>query len=603
MNLRITVAGILIALSFYVRASAAHPSLFVDGKEFKQLHKALKATDNKALTAMHETYMAWADEFVRTDSEITFSPNSSGKLLLVSRDALSQIASCAYAYRFTEKKEYLRRAESVLNAVCSFPTWNPAHYLDVAEMSLAVAIGYDWLYHGLGKETLEKCEKAIKTHCLDVADGEYRRLFRLTNNWGQVLNAGLLCSCIAFADVYPERCQELMRRCIADNSENFPVGYAPDGIYVEGPMYWDYGTTFQIAMIAALESYCGTDMGLSKAPGFIESAWFEVFSTGNLSLPYNFSDSSLSTRALPMLWYFTHKTSDGSLVHSEYDRRLRLRERLGFLAIWYASKCDRSAIRPPERNIFYGKGTNPLVIARTGWGQDDHYLGVKGGGAVNGHAHLDAGSFVYEAYGVRWACEPPFPGYSRTEGALGTIGATPWLKTQDSYRWKIKGYNNLHHNTLTIGGKDFDCTGIATLEKVYDSPDNMGGLFDLTSMYGDRVRAVMRQVSVIDGSYLKIVDVVSASDNTDAEVYFNFTTREKVQLLEDCLVLTSSKGVKMRLDVSGDDVVFTQGIVRPEGVPDCLEKFYAPDGYNYVGYRYVVPKGSEKKIVTTLKRM
>lgn len=603
MNARIHMTVLVTALLCCMVSHASHPSLFMDEGDFRQLRKVLKSTDNKALVQMHQTYVAWADEFVRNNDDVTFSPNNSGKLILVSRNALSQIASCSYAYRHTGEKKYLLRAEAVLNAVCGFPSWNPSHYLDVAEMSLAVSIGYDWLYKDLRKETREKCEQVIKTHCLDVADGEYRRLFALKNNWGQVLNAGLLCSCIAFIDVYPGICRELLERCIKDSKENSWYGYAPDGIYVEGPMYWDYGTSFQIALNTALEAFYGTDMGLSSSPGFMESAWFEVFSTGNLHIPYNFSDSSLSSRALPMLWYFAYKMSDGSVVYSEYNRRLRLRERLGFLAIWYASKCDRSAIRPPERNIFYGKGTNPLVIARTGWGQDDHYLGVKGGGAVNGHAHLDAGSFVYEAYGVRWACEPPFPGYSRTEGALGTIGATPWLKTQDSYRWKIKGYNNLHHNTLTIGGKDFDCTGIATLEKVYDSPDNMGGLFDLTSMYGDRVRTVMRQVSVIDGSYLKIVDVVSASDNTDAEVYFNFTTREKVQLLEDCLVLTSSKGVKMRLDVSGDDVVFTHGIVRPEGVPDCLEKFYAPDGYNYVGYRYVVPKGSEKKIVTTLKRM
>ena len=603
MKLMLYVTTALIALSGSESLSAAHPSLFMDEKEFKQLRRTINSTNNKALVAMHETYMDWADEFVRKDSEITFSPNRSGKLLLVSRDALSQIASCAYAYRFTGKKEYLNRAESVLNAVCDFPTWNPSHYLDVAEMSMAVSIGYDWLYKHLDKATVAKCEKTIKTHCLDVAEGKYRKLFCLSNNWGQVLNAGLLSACIAFSEVYPELCSGLMQRCIKDNAENYRHGYAPDGIYVEGPMYWEYGTTFQIAIITALESFCGTDYGLSEAPEFVESAWFEIFSIGNLSLPYNFSDSSLASRSLPMLWYFAYRTSDGSLVYSEYSRRLRLRVRMGFLAILYASKCDKSTIRPPERNMFYGKGTNPLVIARTGWGQDDHYLGVKGGGSVNGHAHLDAGSFVYEAYGVRWACEPPFPGYSRTEGALRTIKATPWVKTQDSYRWKIRGYNNLHHNTLTIGGRDFYCGEIATLEEVYDTPDNMGGLFDLTPMYGDLVRSVKRQVSIVDGAYLRIVDEVSASDSTDAEVYFNFTTKEKVQLQEDGVVLTSADGVDMRLEVSGTDVVFTQGIVRPTGVPECLEKFYAPHGYNYVGYRYRVPKGSCVKIVTTLKRM
>ena len=36
-----------------------------------------------------------------------------------------------------------------MKAVAAFPDWNPSHFLDVAEMTNALAIGYDWLYDDL----------------------------------------------------------------------------------------------------------------------------------------------------------------------------------------------------------------------------------------------------------------------------------------------------------------------------------------------------------------------------------------------------------------------------------------------------------------------
>ena len=34
-------------------------------------------------------------------------------------------------------------------AVSRFTDWNPTHFLDVGEMVMALAIGYDWLYDSL----------------------------------------------------------------------------------------------------------------------------------------------------------------------------------------------------------------------------------------------------------------------------------------------------------------------------------------------------------------------------------------------------------------------------------------------------------------------
>ena len=46
----------------------------------------------------------------------------------------------------------------------------------------------------------------------------------------------------------------------------------------------------------------------------------------------------------------------------------------------------------------------PVALIRTGWNEGEgFYVGIKGGTASANHAHMDAGSFVFEASGVRWA--------------------------------------------------------------------------------------------------------------------------------------------------------------------------------------------------------
>ncbi len=66
--------------------------------------------------------------------------------------------------------------------------------------------------------------------------------------------------------------------------------YAPDGVYPEGSTYWGYGTMFTVFTDAMFESAFGTDFGLAKVPGFMESADFRVLSIGPSGKYYNFSD-------------------------------------------------------------------------------------------------------------------------------------------------------------------------------------------------------------------------------------------------------------------------------------------------------------------------
>ena len=70
-------------------------------------------------------------------------------------------------YRIEKDPVILKRIDDEVKAVCNFSDWNPSHYLDVAEMSLAVAIAIDWVGDALPKATVglaitSLIEKGIK---------------------------------------------------------------------------------------------------------------------------------------------------------------------------------------------------------------------------------------------------------------------------------------------------------------------------------------------------------------------------------------------------------------------------------------------------------
>lgn len=145
---------------FSAAAKKSHPRLIFNDKEFKQLKKDI--WKNQYLKAMHESVMAVADNPGTRKRPLEYKFDASGRrLLAVSRAALKRISVNAYAYRYSGDKCYLAAAEEDILTVCNFPDWHEIHYLDVAEMATAVAIGYDWLYKDMKPSTRELAVRKI----------------------------------------------------------------------------------------------------------------------------------------------------------------------------------------------------------------------------------------------------------------------------------------------------------------------------------------------------------------------------------------------------------------------------------------------------------
>lgn len=129
-----------------------HPRILLKSNE-EQAIQRLISKDIK-MKSIHEHILHCADGILSTQPVVR--KKTGKRLLAVSREALKRIYYLSYAYRMTENVKYAERAEKELLSVCDFTDWNPSHYLDVGEMTMAVAIGYDWLYDFLKDDTRKK---------------------------------------------------------------------------------------------------------------------------------------------------------------------------------------------------------------------------------------------------------------------------------------------------------------------------------------------------------------------------------------------------------------------------------------------------------------
>lgn len=534
-----------------------HPRLFLDDRAFDRMRMQVESGQSPYLKDLHKVIMDLCERDAMKETTLEYRLDASKKRLLhVSREALTRIFFCSYAYRFTGDSKYLIHAEKDLRTVCGFQDWNAdKHFLDAGEMAAAVAIGYDWLYNSLSDETKKMAERAFEDFAVYPARKKEggARFYRMTNNWNQVCNAGLVCGCLAMYENFPKLADELIMLSVESNQKAMNEMYPPDGNYPEGPGYWAYGSTFEALMISALASCVGTDFGLSDTKGFSKTGEYVLYSYGATGRLYNYSDCGEGSVPSIALWYFADRFRSPSLLFNELrmmkeGKYMRMGEesRLLPLMMAFARNIPEGGVKAPD-GVFSGHGTTPVVMFHTDWtfSGSDKYLGVKGGGAGAPHSHMDAGSFVFDAEGVRWAKELPNPAYSSMEVAMGILGGSLWKMDSSSLRWRAFAYNNRQHSTLTINGKDHIVGGSAPITKVIQGHRRRGAVIDMTPALATEVRHATRSVEIADGKDLVVIDKVEALGHKPADVRWTLVTNGEPEITQDGIRLTIGDKVRI----------------------------------------------------------
>lgn len=489
------------------------------------------------------------------------------RLLSVSREMLYRVNMLGMVYVIEKDPKVLNRLNDEVVAVCNFTDWNPSHYLDVAEMSMAVALALDWTAGKLPIQTITLAqnaliEKGIKPSWPD--SGRNPSWAYGNNNWNQVCNGGMIAASIAIAEKDPVLAAKTISRAL-DGLPHSLVEYMPDGVYPEGSTYWDYGTSFSVVTIAMLESAFGTDFGYSDYPAFKESAVFRVLTNAPSGWYYNFADCGdrRSMNGDAVLAWFAAKT--GNKAFFEKDRFLMPVEQMsrldrldGAALVWLSQYKEKADIKIPT--AWKGDGANPIVIFKSDE-NDPHqyYFGGKGGRGTVNHGNMDGGSFVFELNGVRWVVDPGNQGYHELE----RTGFDLWGKCQNCERWTLLTKNNFGHSTLTVNNQLHVVDGLATI-KEFKPGSNPEAVVDMTPTFKGQLAKAERKFTKDSPLSLLIEDDIETLDSTRLVTWQLITTSE-VNLVNDGAILSN-----------GDKKLKIENLSHPELSMSVISLYPAP---------------------------
>jgi hypothetical protein len=432
----------------------------------------------------------YRDLLLRNGSRVITQPPpervlTGSRLLTVSRTVLDRVMTLALLYRLDGDRRWVARAREELLAAAAFSDWNPAHFVDVAEMAHAFAIGYDWMYDALTPDDRTTIRRALVEKGLQPAAQEYTARAPWTtsaHNWNLVCNGSVIIAALAIADEEPGLAGSLLAQALASLPTAI-AAYAPDGAWPEGPSNWEYGTLYLVSALATLTSALATDFGLAEAAGLATTGRFRLQATGPTGLFFNFADATPRAGDSPMLFWLARRYNDPALAVAARDAATGRSSARDLL--WYDGRGSAADIAALPLDARY-RDTH-LAFFRSAWNDRDAlYVGFKGGDNSGTYAHLDLGTFVLDALGQRWAVDLGPDDYDLP----GYFGAERWTYE----RLKTSG-----QNTLMLDGANQDTTATAPLTVFRSSADNAFAIADLTDAYaGSGATRVNRGVTLRD---------------------------------------------------------------------------------------------------------
>jgi len=523
----------------------SHPRLMLKDKDLKNL-KEQHAKDEvlqKCIRDVLEEADNCAGKSMLTYRKI------GPRLLHISRECLRRIYALGFAYRWTGEEKYAVKAVENMLTVCAFEDWNPSHFLDTAEMSHAVGLGYDWLYYYMDAGTREKIKAGLIKNGLKPGLEAYKNAWwvRSEYNWNQVCNGGLIIGALAIAKSDPQYAEQIVSAAV----RSLPIAlksYGPDGAWGEGPGYWSYATHYTAYGIAALQSALGTDFGLLQIEGLARAGDFPIYTAGPTGYYLNLADvgEKSSRRTLPCLFWLARAYEKPFYAHDE--RAILAKHKASPQhVVWYMPEPD--GVLPARDLDRYFRGPVEVAVFRSAWDDPEAlWVGVKAGYNQVNHGHLDLGNFELDALGERWvrdlgADNYNFPGY--------------WDGKRGGRRWSYYRLNSKSHSVPLLGGEDQDPMATSKFIKFESQKSSASALIDLTSAYEKFAKKVTRSVAMLDGR--KAVLVQDEFEITKpCELVWAMTTDAEISLEKERIARLTIDGKELVAEVqSPNNAVFT----------------------------------------------
>ncbi|THH10150.1 hypothetical protein EW145_g1518 [Phellinidium pouzarii] len=475
-------------------------------------------------------------------------------ILDVCRQVKERSKAFSYVYRMTNDSAWVDRTWLELqNAAGNGTTpwgpdtdkWNSVHFLDTAECSAGYGIAYDWLYDMWTDDQKQKIRFTLNEFGLTPGVNAFVNGTigwwsddNIKGNWNCVCNNGLTMASLAIlGDDTTGNAEQLLGLTIPNALENCVFAVSNDGTWAETANYWYFGTTGWAEMTSSLMTATGSDYGmLTNNPNFNFTGLFHLYVQGSTSL-FNYGDhgpNKFSTTANSMIFMSEQFKNP---IYALYQRE-QYDAPDPWSMFWYDPTISGAFWDGTALDYFFDNSTDQWTSMRSSFTDINAlYVAMKAGQLVNHQTHndLDAGDFVLDALGTRWA---------------GELGSGNYLSTgyfssddQDSQRWLYYRKRTEGQNTILVGQANQDVTAAPSVthgssgtaqgsSTVFTVPDGSTAYWvaNLTSAYFN-VSSFSRGMRLINNrKQVLIQDEITASQgiqwrmHTNASVTISGTT-------------------------------------------------------------------------------
>lgn len=551
----------------YRNNAASRGNVFViaDDDDFERVKTALAEGD--ATVAERHAAVVGAGNALLSAETVAYSDTSSDdEFLEVSRTVVRRMLTLGYLWRVTGQAAYADRAVRELETVCAFPDWRTSQFLDVAEMSFAVALGCNWLYDYITPELRAVAAKAC--HDKAVVPGQDSLLTNWwrwsKTNWNGVCYGAMGMTSMVFFEEYGATA----RSYLADAYNKMPYGFTnftPDGVYVEGSGYWDYSADYISWFISSGNNFLGDDFGLTDIDGLLEMGTFPLYITGAQG-PFNYGDNKNERVGSASIYWFANEymNVDASMAWlldryedisvADMVRYSLSEEQAGQVAL--ANLLDRgrygdAAAELPLAVHLRSDENQELAVFRSAYFDSSAtYAAIKAGYNYTNHGDLDIGTFVYDYGGVRWAEDLGPTYYSTDDYFLGIVGGGRWK----TYAKRAEGQNTLVFNPSSLIEDQYPyARGEITEFEEYEG-DGGRAVVNMSSAYKYcGVRYSFREFALTDGyGTLTVTDTFACTMLSD--VYWFMHTKAEIEIVDSRTAILSVGNLRLKATLSEDSV-------------------------------------------------
>lgn len=481
--------------------------LLASHDELMQLRKLAKTDTAFAeyLNAIKSQYGSGSEAYA-LDFEAAYA-QSSEKALQGAADAL---IAFSLLFRLTGDKKYCERAALDAEAIARLDRWTVGSVQGFGELTFAISLTYDWCHHAWSESRKAIVERGILRNAMRIGVDIYEgkgRMWVAGGAAGAIANAGLLAAALALADVYPETSTRLLDR-ILRNTEPCLAHYAPDGGYPQGLSAWQSATKGLALICAMLQKACGSDYGLSSAPGFTATAYFPIMTEGAGGY-WNFGSVSAGFADTSILSWFRQRTGDGVPAWMRRQQILLGQKKVHpFDLLFYTPEEDGEAPYLPLDAVYRKAG---LAMMRSDWGVDAMTVGLHGGSNRIAGGELDAGAVILDCEGERFFSE------------TGGVDALPAI-----LRRRAEGQNTLTVDPAPSPAPDQNPDAEAKLLMAKGSPDRAFAVVDMSET-SDRILRGKRGVLLTQNRSVAVIQDELTLDG-EAEVVWSVWTEAEVTL-------------------------------------------------------------------------